>query len=95
MRGLKRVRSAGDTLIHLFSVPTHACQPAMPEDANVVAHRIPIPIFGAGFVEAIPDEMILGREDPFDRNGDGVRGRAAIIVDVSATRSSSIVKNTR
>ena len=83
-RHFRALNSAGDTLIHLFSVPTHACQPAMPDEANVVAHRIPIPIFGAGLVEAIPDEMILGLQDPFDRNGDGVRGRAAIVVDVAS-----------
>src|SRR5262245_56302796 len=25
----------GDTLIHLFSVPTHGCQPMIPDDVNV------------------------------------------------------------
>lgn len=79
VRGLN---SAGDTLVHLFSVPAHACQPIIPDDANVVAHRAPIPVFGAGLVEAIPDETIRALEDPFDRNGDGVRGRAAIVVDL-------------
>jgi len=40
-----------------------------------------IPLFGAGLVEAIPDETLRALEDPFDRNGDGVRGRAAIVTD--------------
>ena len=44
---------------------------------------MPIPLFGAGLVEAVPDETLLALEDPFDRNRDGVRGRAAIIVDVA------------
>ena len=80
----RALNAAGDTLIHLFSVPTHACQPAIPDDANVVAHRAPIPVFGAGLVEAIPDDTLRALEDPFDRNGDGVRGRAAIVVDAAS-----------
>jgi CxxC motif-containing protein (DUF1111 family) len=79
-RGLN---AAGDSLMHLFSVPSHGCQPIMPADVNVVAHRAPIPLFGAGLVEAIPDETILALEDPLDRNADGVSGRAAIVTDVA------------
>ena len=76
--------ASGETLFHLFSVPGHACQPIVPADANVFARRVPIPLFGAGLVEAIPDEVLLGLEDPQDRNGDGVSGRAAQIVDVAS-----------
>jgi CxxC motif-containing protein (DUF1111 family) len=50
---------------------------------TVIARRAPIPLFGAGLVEAIPDEALIGLEDPHDGNGDGVSGRAAIITDVS------------
>src|SRR5215210_484276 len=75
--------ASGETLFHLFSVPTHACQAIVPEDANVFARRVPISLFGAGLVEAIPDETLRALEDPFDRNGDGVRGRAAIVTDVA------------
>jgi CxxC motif-containing protein (DUF1111 family) len=74
---------AGDSLMHLFSVPSHGCQPIMPADVNVVAHRTPIPLFGAGLVEAIPDETLRALEDPLDRNADGVSGRAAIVTDVA------------
>lgn len=81
--GFNGLNDAGDTLIHMLSVPSHGCQPYMPDDVNVIAHRAPIPLFGAGLVEAIPDESLLGLEDPFDRNGDGVSGRAAIVVDVA------------
>jgi CxxC motif-containing protein (DUF1111 family) len=73
----------GDTLVHLLSTPTHGCQARMPDDVTVVARRTPIPVFGAGLVEAIQDETLLGLADPFDRNGDGVSGRAAIIEDVA------------
>jgi CxxC motif-containing protein (DUF1111 family) len=74
---------ADDTLIHMLSVPNHGCQPQMPDDVNVIARRAPIPLFGAGLVEAIPDDTILGLEDPFDRNRDGVSGRAAVVTDLA------------
>lgn len=74
--------ASGDTLFHMFSVPGHGCQPVLPDDATVFARRVPIPLFGAGLVEAIPDETLRSLEDPNDRNGDGVSGRAALIIDV-------------
>jgi CxxC motif-containing protein (DUF1111 family) len=73
-----------DTLFHLFSNPTHACQPVVPPEANIIARRVPIPLFGAGLVEAIPDETIGALEDADDRNGDGISGRAARIVDLGS-----------
>lgn len=75
--------STGETLFHLFSVPSHGCQPMLPEDATVFARRVPIPLFGAGLVEAIPDETLRSLEDPNDGNGDGVSGRAALVVDIA------------
>ena len=78
------LNAAGDTLIHLLSTPAHACQVQMPDDVTVIARRAPIPLFGAGLVEAIPDEALLALEDPVDRDRDGVSGRAAIVVDVAA-----------
>jgi CxxC motif-containing protein (DUF1111 family) len=73
--------ATGETLIHLFSVPTHGCQPAIPPSATIIARRAPIPVFGAGLVELIPDADLLALEDPADANGDGVSGRAARLVD--------------
>jgi len=66
----------------MLSTPAHVCQPLIPDDVNVIARRAPIPLFGAGLVEAIPDETLLALEDPLDRNRDGVSGRAGIVVDV-------------
>jgi CxxC motif-containing protein (DUF1111 family) len=74
--------ATGETLFHLFSIPTHGCQAIVPDDADVFARRVPIPLFGAGLVEAIPDDTIAALEDPTDRDRDGVSGRAARIVDV-------------
>ena len=76
----------GGTLYHLFSIPPHTCQPRIPEQANVFARRISIPLFGVGLVEAIPDETLIALEDPDDRDSDGIRGRAARIRDVATGR---------
>ena len=73
----------GNTLYQLFSTPPHRCQVQIPIEANVIARRAVIPLFGAGLVEAIPDETLLALEDPDDRDGNGVRGRAARIIDVA------------
>jgi CxxC motif-containing protein (DUF1111 family) len=67
----------------LFSIPDHRCQAVIPPEANVVARRMSIPLFGAGLVEAIPDEVLLALEDPFDRDRDGISGRASMVTDVA------------
>ncbi len=77
---------AGGTLFHLFSIPDHTCQVKIPPEANVIARRISIPLFGAGLVEAIPDAVLIALEDPGDLNRDGVSGRAARIEDVATGR---------
>src|SRR5687767_12386060 len=38
--------ASGETLMHLFSIPTHGCQPQIPDEATVIAHRAAIPLFG-------------------------------------------------
>ena len=81
--GFQPAAASGDTLFHLFSIPTHSCQPVIPSEANVIVRRVPVAVFGAGLVEAIEDQSILAREDPFDRDRDGVSGRAAIVTDVA------------
>ena len=71
------------SLFQLFSTPTHGCQVVIPAEANVIARRVPIPVFGGGLVEAIPDDTLLDLSDPFDRDRDGISGRAAVIEDVA------------
>ncbi len=78
---------AGGTLFHLFSISDHRCQVQIPDDANVIARRAPIPVFGAGLVEAIADETLIALEDPDDASGDGISGRAARVVDVATGRT--------
>jgi CxxC motif-containing protein (DUF1111 family) len=73
----------GETLFQLFSTPLHGCQVVLPPEAVIIARRIPIPLFGAGLVEAIPDEVLLALADPEDRDGDGISGRTAIVRDLA------------
>jgi CxxC motif-containing protein (DUF1111 family) len=40
-----------------------------------VSYRLPPPVFGVGFIEAITDSAIVSGEDPGDANGDGISGR--------------------
>jgi len=76
----------GGTLYHLFSTPPHRCQVQIPAEANVFARRAPIPVFGAGLIEAIDDATILALEDPDDRDNNGIRGRAARVTDLVTHR---------
>jgi CxxC motif-containing protein (DUF1111 family) len=48
----------------------------IPEEATIVAIRQVPPLFGAGLIEAIPEEVIMANEDPDDLDGDGISGRA-------------------
>lgn len=76
----------GGTLYHLFSIPPHRCQVQIPAEANVIARRAPIAVFGAGLVEAIADETIAALEDPDDADGDGISGRAGRVIDLASGR---------
>jgi CxxC motif-containing protein (DUF1111 family) len=49
----------------------------------VVAPRKSIPLFGAGLVDAIPDQALAALADPDDRDGDGVSGRVHWVVDAA------------
>lgn len=73
----------GETLFQLFSTPLHGCQVQLPAEAVIIARRVPIPLFGAGLVEAIADDSILAGADPDDRDGDGISGRASIVRDLA------------
>jgi CxxC motif-containing protein (DUF1111 family) len=79
--GFRALDESGETLMHLFSIPTHGCQPMIPATATIISRRAAIPLFGAGLVEAIGDNVIFARADPDDVNGDGISGRAAVVVD--------------
>jgi CxxC motif-containing protein (DUF1111 family) len=46
-----------------------------------VSPRLPRPVFGLGFLEAVPAATILGLADPDDANGDKVSGRPNYVKD--------------
>lgn len=51
---------------------------AIPEDVPGgvdISLRLPPPVFGVGFIEAIPEAAILANADEFDGDGDGISGR--------------------
>ncbi len=50
-------------------------------EATRVTARMPPPLFGLGLLEAIPAADLLSLEDPDDRDGDGISGRAARVPD--------------
>jgi CxxC motif-containing protein (DUF1111 family) len=47
----------------------------VPPEAQFVSLRLTTPLFGAGLIEAIPDEEILRHADPNDADHDGISGR--------------------
>lgn len=51
----------------------------LPAGADV-SLRLPPPVFGVGLIEAIPASAILARADPDDADGDGISGRANLVV---------------
>ncbi|MGH9785555.1 MAG: di-heme oxidoredictase family protein, partial [Terriglobia bacterium] len=79
----------GGSVFQLFSIPPHTCQEQIPPDANVVAPRKSIPLFGAGLVDAIPDQALAALADPDDRDRDGGSGRVHWVTDpaTGATRA--------
>jgi CxxC motif-containing protein (DUF1111 family) len=46
-----------------------------------VSARIPRPVFGLGFIDAVPAASIIALADPDDANHDGISGRPNFVVD--------------
>ncbi|WP_019645183.1 di-heme oxidoreductase family protein [Novispirillum itersonii] len=56
-----------------------------PLDPDVmISPRVAPPMIGLGLLEAIPEADLLAKEDPDDRDGDGISGRANRVWDVAA-----------
>lgn len=78
------LESLGGSLLQRFAI-NPALQEHIPHEANVIAQRQSTPLFGLGLIEAIPDAAIL--QNVAIPKADGVRGRAAEIVDVVSGQS--------
>jgi CxxC motif-containing protein (DUF1111 family) len=72
------------TLLHARAIAP-VLQEVLPAEANVVAQRIPTPLFGAGLIEAIPDATIIANAQL--PKPAGVGGRVAIVTDVATGAS--------
>lgn len=72
---------AGGSVMQMFSIPSHETQLTIPPEVNVIARRKSLALFGNGLVEAVPDTILLALEDPEDRDGDGISGRAHRVRD--------------
>ena len=51
-------------------------------DGVVVSNRIPLPVFGLGLLEAVPEATVLAAADPDDLDSDGVSGRPNWVWDM-------------
>lgn len=72
------LEALGGSLLQRFAIP--GVRPErVPPEANVVAQRQSTPLWGMGLIEAIPDAAI--REGETRAKPDGVRGRAATVID--------------
>ena len=74
----------GGSLRQEFANDPDNCLETVPPEANVTAFRITPGTLGFGLIEAIPDADILAQEDPDDLDGDGVSGRAHMVVDAAS-----------
>lgn len=79
--GFSSLDASGESLFQLFSVPSHGCQPMIPVEADIIIRRVPVPVFGAGLIEAIEDDTLLNLADDQARGRQGVSGRAAILIE--------------
>lgn len=69
-------RSTQGLLFHDKSIARGPAE-ALPEDA-IISKRRPGTLLGLGLIEVIPEEALLAHADPDDKDGDGIRGRAAM-----------------
>jgi hypothetical protein len=70
----------GGSLLQQFAIDP-AVQEVIPPEANVASRRITTPLFGAGLIEAIPDNAI--RANAATPKPAGVRGRVSTLKDIT------------
>lgn len=68
----------GEPQLQQFAIP--GVTPEALPPGSLVSPRTAPPVFGVGLLEAIPEAAILTNEDPNDANGDGISGRANMVL---------------
>ncbi len=63
-------------VVTAYGVSGAPTRPGLTDGVNLQARRNPIAFFGVGLLAELPAEAILANEDPDDRDGDGISGRA-------------------
>lgn len=77
------VEPPGGSLIPSFSIHGNVASPEIPLGANVIGLRRPLPLFGAGLLEAIDDATLISLADaskPY-----GVKGKVAWVEEPGGT----------
>lgn len=72
-RGTDLVLGEGGPQVQTKAIPGATAE-EVPAGANV-SYRLPPPVFGVGFLEALTESAIVSHEDPSDSDADGVSGR--------------------
>ncbi|MBX2853596.1 MAG: c-type cytochrome [Rhodobacteraceae bacterium] len=60
--------------------------PAAP--VTLVSPRVAPPMIGLGLLEAIPEQDLIARADPLDADGDGISGRARMVLSPELKREA-------
>ena len=77
------VAPPGGTMVPSFSIHAAIARPEVPADANVLALRRPLPLFGAGLIEAIDDATLVAlaeAQKPY-----GIHGHVAWVSEPGAS----------
>ena len=78
----KTMKLADGTVVTMRKPVYSIIQPYINLPANIlISPRIGMPVFGLGLLEAIPENAILARTDPYDANNDGISGKANYVWD--------------
>jgi CxxC motif-containing protein (DUF1111 family) len=75
---------AGGTLIFAFSIRPDIASATIPPDCEVTTRRRTTPLFGAGLIEAIPDESIVAVAAEQAASADGPHGMVAWVTDIAS-----------
>lgn len=80
--GFDPMTELGGPVVQSRGVADDACTVSgetVPPEATIVARRDTPPLFGLGLIETIPDRRIRRLADPFDADGDGIRGHPNVV----------------